>query len=385
VTPLGDLGGQLGASARGLNNLNEVVGYSDTSTGFQQAFYWSEASGIVGLPGLTGGHYSRANAINNVTQIVGVADDASAQGRAVIWTRNGGVWQVMDLGTLSGGLTASASAISDTGYVTGQSGRSGGPGHAFLYFNGNMTDLGVANYPPQSGISEGLGVDSAGHAVGYAYAPLSGPDHAWYYDGTSQIDITPAGPSTYAHANAINSHGQIACTGTMQGGGTNGRESAIFTVGGSWVELGIVAGFSTNEALAINNSAQVVGRMVSDYTQTNSAYLYTGGTMYYLNDYTGYDVDLTEATGISDSGAITANAVDDLGISHAVLMRPDPCYANCDRSSVPPILNINDFQCFLNLFAVQSWRANCDLSTVSPRLNTNDFQCFLNKFAAGCT
>jgi hypothetical protein len=29
--------------------------------------------------------------------------------------------------------------------------------------------------------------------------------------------------------------------------------------------------------------------------------------------------------------------------------------------------------------------ANCDGSTVSPVLTANDFQCFLNKFATGCT
>ena len=28
-----------------------------------------------------------------------------------------------------------------------------------------------------------------------------------------------------------------------------------------------------------------------------------------------------------------------------------PCYANCDNSSAPPILNANDFQCFLNKYA----------------------------------
>jgi hypothetical protein len=28
------------------------------------------------------------------------------------------------------------------------------------------------------------------------------------------------------------------------------------------------------------------------------------------------------------------------------------CYANCDSSTAPPILNANDFQCFLNAFAV---------------------------------
>lgn len=60
------------------------------------------------------------------------------------------------------------------------------------------------------------------------------------------------------------------------------------------------------------------------------------------------------------------------------------CYANCDSSTAPPILNVNDFQCFLNRFAADDPSANCDRSTAPPTLNVNDFQCFLNKFSAGC-
>jgi hypothetical protein len=62
-----------------------------------------------------------------------------------------------------------------------------------------------------------------------------------------------------------------------------------------------------------------------------------------------------------------------------------PCYANCDGSTTPPILNILDFTCFLNQFAAGSTYANCDLSTTPPVLNILDFTCFLNKFAAGCS
>lgn len=61
-----------------------------------------------------------------------------------------------------------------------------------------------------------------------------------------------------------------------------------------------------------------------------------------------------------------------------------PCYANCDGSTAAPILNANDFQCFLNAFASGSSYANCDGSTGVPVLNANDFQCFLNAYAAGC-
>ncbi len=60
------------------------------------------------------------------------------------------------------------------------------------------------------------------------------------------------------------------------------------------------------------------------------------------------------------------------------------CYANCDGSTTPPALNINDFTCFLNKFAAGDSYANCDNSTTPPTLNINDFTCFLNRFAAGC-
>ena len=60
------------------------------------------------------------------------------------------------------------------------------------------------------------------------------------------------------------------------------------------------------------------------------------------------------------------------------------CYPNCDGSTAAPILNANDFSCFLNAFANGNSYANCDESTVLPVLNANDFSCFLNAFAGGC-
>jgi hypothetical protein len=60
------------------------------------------------------------------------------------------------------------------------------------------------------------------------------------------------------------------------------------------------------------------------------------------------------------------------------------CYANCDGSTTPPVLNVSDFSCFLNRFAAGDPYANCDGSTTPPVLNVSDFSCFLNSFATGC-
>jgi hypothetical protein len=63
---------------------------------------------------------------------------------------------------------------------------------------------------------------------------------------------------------------------------------------------------------------------------------------------------------------------------------PIGCYANCDASTVAPVLNVADFACFLQRFAAGEPYANCDQSTTEPVLNVADFACFLQKFAAGC-
>jgi hypothetical protein len=71
---------------------------------------------------------------------------------------------------------------------------------------------------------------------------------------------------------------------------------------------------------------------------------------------------------------------DDIVFTQAV-----PCYANCDASTIAPILNVNDFTCFLNRYAAGQSYANCDASTIAPVLNVNDFTCFLNRYAVGCS
>jgi hypothetical protein len=66
------------------------------------------------------------------------------------------------------------------------------------------------------------------------------------------------------------------------------------------------------------------------------------------------------------------------------LGRPQACYPNCDSSTTHPILNVQDFSCFLGRYAAGDPYANCDGSTALPTLNVGDFTCYLQKFAAGC-
>lgn len=57
------------------------------------------------------------------------------------------------------------------------------------------------------------------------------------------------------------------------------------------------------------------------------------------------------------------------------------CGANCDGSTVSPVLTANDFMCYINAIAVQDPYANFDEVC---GWTGNDFQTFLNAYASGC-
>lgn len=71
----------------------------------------------------------------------------------------------------------------------------------------------------------------------------------------------------------------------------------------------------------------------------------------------------------------------------------ESCYANCDGSTTEPILNMDDFTCFVRSFTEGkrlsheeqlTHYTNCDGSTQKPVLNGQDIVCFMNAFAQGC-
>jgi hypothetical protein len=62
----------------------------------------------------------------------------------------------------------------------------------------------------------------------------------------------------------------------------------------------------------------------------------------------------------------------------------EPCYANCDGSTAAPVLNVLDFNCFINRYTAGEAYANCDGSTTAPVLNVLDFNCFINRYTEGC-
>ena len=149
---------------------------------------------------------------------------------------------------------------------------------------------------------------------------------------------------------------------------------------------------------SVNNIDPWVGMLAEDHVQGSSVgpthmaaiidqfvRLRDGDRFWYQNaGFTTSDIQMIENTKLSDVLFRTSGVAGLPSNAFFAAEPPAACYANCDNSVAAPILNANDFQCFLTRFAAgESW-ANCDGSSVAPLLNANDFQCFLNAFTAGC-
>jgi hypothetical protein len=106
----------------------------------------------------------------------------------------------------------------------------------------------------------------------------------------------------------------------------------------------------------------------------------------------GYNI-VGQARSAASLTALTGSATFFTILQLTVGAGTSSCYANCDGSTVEPILNVDDFTCFINEYAtsqglphsqqVEAY-ANCDGSTVEPALNVDDFTCFINAYANGC-
>ncbi|MEH2168366.1 MAG: hypothetical protein V7K41_17280 [Nostoc sp.] len=141
---------------------------------------------ITDLTTLIGGIYSNAIAINNSGAIVGdFYTNAGSASHAFLYSDG----KVTDLGTLFGDSDSHATAINDSGAIVGHSYfpksyeyiiPGGGYGSdyteidyfstddAFLYQNGQITDLGIL---PGDTSSEAHGINNSGQVVGYSYNP----------------------------------------------------------------------------------------------------------------------------------------------------------------------------------------------------------------------
>lgn len=125
-----------------------------------------------------------------------------------------------------------------------------------------------------------------------------------------------------------------------------------------------------------------------DWSRGNTGFHNAVGQGEFPNYFSQLNTFATDGSGYQwgpDFGPNYADGLPPVQAGDLAVVPAATCYANCDASNTPPVLNVLDFTCFLNRFAAADAYANCDGSTTPPVLNVLDFTCFLNRFAAGCS
>ena len=154
--------------AFGINNNGVIVG-SDIVDGFGQAFFYQNSVEHI-LPQISSQFRgATAYGINDNGQIVGGANIDGTYGHATLW-QNG---QVIDLGSFGRG--SNAYAINKNGVIVGEATEANGQSGAFVYQNGQMTDL-LAGSIWHDG--EATAINDSGQIAGWANLP-NGRIHAF--------------------------------------------------------------------------------------------------------------------------------------------------------------------------------------------------------------
>lgn len=226
MTDLGTLGGSF-SEAYGINDSGQIVGWSDNAQGQRRAFLYSNGvmstlGNFAGAPlnppnpiGFLPPSSTGAWAIGNNGEIAGYVCTPDGYYHAALYSMTDNT--ITDIGTLGGDdSNVGWNCINDEGDLAGSAGLTGSvgfsaPWHAFLYSNGNMTDLGTLG----SDFSEGKDVNNLGQVVGESYT-AAGSLHGFIYSNGSMTDlnslINPASRLSIAWTTSINDDGQIAAT-----------------------------------------------------------------------------------------------------------------------------------------------------------------------------
>lgn len=381
ISDLGPLAGGSTTSAAGVSATGaKVVGTSGTST-YAHGVFW-EGGTPFDLGVLPTGRLSSASAISADASVI-VGSSGFIQGPGVHAVR----LTELGLTDLTPGVGASSSnawgVSADGSVIVGEAGQ------AFRWTSaGGLELLGLlqgGTYSQAYGVSDDGAVIVGGGTSTAGYRGFVWTQGA----GMTALETLPGG--SYSRACGVSRDGAVPFGDS---GSSAGNRAVRWTAAGVQ-SLGVLPGGTTSTARASNlDGSVIVGdgdspagtRAVWWSAQTGlvdlNAYLPARGI-----DLTGWT--LTEARGLTPDARVIVGTgqhqTPEGTLSRAWMVTlGQSCYANCDGSATPPVLNIADFTCFLVRFAAGEAYANCDGSTTPPVLNFADFTCFLQRFATGC-
>jgi probable HAF family extracellular repeat protein len=373
-----------GRSVLVLNNQGMVAGRASTSTPdpnapncldvdcyLAHAFRWND--GVLGdLGTLPGGNFSQASGINARGWVAVDGTNGDIDPLTGFPVSRGALWkdgQLIDLGTLDGGLEVDAAYVNNGGQVVGfatvgtspdPSGFSflGAPIHPFVWKNGVMRDLGTLGGPdalpapncnnqrenliagsfvsasspdPNTGaypvsaflwdngkmtnlgtlggteLFELMCANNAGQVAGGSTLAGDQIMHAFLWDTGSMHDLGTLG-GTFSTASWLNNAGEVVGGATTPG---DASFHATLWRNGQIVDLGTLEGDCASFALANNAQGQILGESYSCDGPVQRTFLWDKGEIIDLNSVipVGSNLQLAWATNINDRGEIVGRGL----------------------------------------------------------------------------
>jgi probable HAF family extracellular repeat protein len=212
--------------------------------------------------------------------------------------------QMTDLGTVGGGDFSAGSAVNLSGQVAGGSATRNGGSDAFFWNGQKMIDLG--QQAPLNGSDSGAnGINGSGQVVGQ-YGTNNNPQHAFLYSNGTITGLPEPSFNSGAscEADAINNTGQIAgsCTDT------SGTAHLVLWHNGAVTDLGTLGtpgSVTFAQAISINNKGQIAGTVFTTGAGTSEGFLYSNGTITSLGSFL--------AASINDNGVMVGGPSIDNG------------------------------------------------------------------------
>lgn len=330
ITPLSAALGQtylvraLPLQPRAINTAGQVAGSASFDGSTTHAALYSDFQ-LIDL-GTLGGSFSEGVAISGSGQVVGNSTLPNGMTHATLWSSG----EIIDLGTLPGGTTSYATGINSGGQITGWSDTIQ-PGtsspltcHAFIYENGQMTDLGNLSATGEfANSSFGMAISATGEVTGWSVTDALAT-HAFLYSGGRMNDLGTLGGSE-SRGTAINNIGEVVGWSYLP---NDSAAHAFLVSGGPMLDLGTVSGSSNSFAVGINATGTVIGNS----TESTGGGTFVGsaaGGLVDLNSYIDTFLQvLSQTRGISDNGQILAAGTSDDLSKKEFLLTPSHPFAN---------------------------------------------------------
>jgi probable HAF family extracellular repeat protein len=257
IANLGSLEGGLFAEATGINNLGHVVGNSSTKQHSSTERAREEA--FISRQGRMTALGAFKAAVANDSDVVAGSESIPGEGHtdAILYS-NG---KITDLGVLpgEGGIFTVPTAINNAGEVVGNGDNRESMERAWVFRNGNMTDLGTLGGPQASATA----INASGEIIGFAQTATDA-DHGFLDRGGKMTDL-----GNNLLPNAISNNGVIV----GQGGCGNAfiLNGAICQNLQNLIPAG--SGYNLQKAVGVNNKGQIVVEAQTESTFQNHALL----------------------------------------------------------------------------------------------------------------